>query len=71
MLPFLKPKRAVSTIIERRRADGVIKSVEDEGMEAGADVKAAEALMQALANKDAAAVVAAFKMLKGENNEES
>lgn len=64
MLPFLKPRQAASTILERRKADGNTKPTEQPDEESMHPVllEAAEHIIGGLADKDTARVAKGLKM---------
>jgi hypothetical protein len=71
MLPFLKPKVAVSVIIARQK-DGKLTDEHEEGQEHAKHMEAAEKLIAAVHEKDAEAVAKILMSLTGsEEAEES
>lgn len=61
MLPFLKQRKIASVIMAKRKPDGAIEPISEEGEETPELMSAAEDLIRALHSKDAGAVAAALK----------
>lgn len=69
MLPFLKPKVAVSVIIARQK-DGKLTDQHEEGQEHAKYLETAEKLISAVHSKDAEAVAKILMSMHGEDEAE-
>lgn len=64
MLPFLNPKKLGAVIMQRRAANGSVKTEGEEGSPKPEYLAAAEALIEGVHSKDAEKVAKAFQMLE-------